>query len=387
MNSVKPVLWLASWYPNKFGPFDGDFIQRHAIALSEYRPVQVLFVKKGIASEMNKKSEVESFHRNGLTETICYYKPLETGIAGLNRLFSFLQFLLLYRKLIEEFISRESRPEFVHVHVTMRSGLLALWLKRKYRIPYIITEHWTGFSRHAEDNLYQQSWFFRKATAGILRNAEIVLPVCDYLADQIKKIAPDTPCQVIANVVDIKLFYPGEGGLGPVRFFHASSLHRQKNPEAILRAFASPGMVAIQWQLVVAGPATDALRKLGLRLGIDDKIIWLGEISYSAVADEMRRSDLFVMFSRFENLPCVVAEALCCGLRVISSRVGGIPEMLDEANGIIVDTEVQLAEAIEKISGNGRSQDRQEIASRAFCKYNYRKVAAEFEAVYLRLKI
>ncbi|MEO6916435.1 MAG: glycosyltransferase [Chitinophagaceae bacterium] len=382
MKQAKPILWLASWYPNKFGPFDGDFVQRHAMAVSALRPVEVLVVRKGVAPQMDEKLKIESSTRAGLTETIGYYKPWETGIGILNRLLSFLQYLRVYRKLIKEFISREGLPDIVHVHVTMRAGLLGLWLRKKYNIPYVITEHWTGFSTRAEDNFYQQNWLFRKTAVEILRNAQMILPVCNYLADEMKKIVIGPAYVVIGNVVDTGIFQPASVPDGPIRFFHASSLNKQKNPEAILRAFAVAGLATTDWRLVVAGPASQLLKNSGIKLGLADKITWLGEISYHQVADKMKSSDLLIMFSRFENLPCVIAEALCCGLKVISNPVGGIPEMLNASNGILVNNETQLAAAIKKSILEGRPQLRKEIAEISFSKYNYAKIAAAYDAVY-----
>jgi glycosyltransferase involved in cell wall biosynthesis len=45
-----------------------------------------------------------------------------------------------------------------------------------------------------------------------------------------------------------------------------------------------------------------------------------------------KKADAFILFSRHENFPCVVIEALCCGLPVVASNVGGIAEAVDETN-------------------------------------------------------
>ena len=70
----------------------------------------------------------------------------------------------------------------------------------------------------------------------------------------------------------------------------------------------------------------------------------------------MQLADTLVLFSRYENLPCVIAEALCSGLPVVSNRIAGIPEMLDETNGIMLDAdnEEQLQLALRQILMNDK---------------------------------
>jgi glycosyltransferase involved in cell wall biosynthesis len=69
---------------------------------------------------------------------------------------------------------------------------------------------------------------------------------------------------------------------------------------------------------------------------IPGSIEFTGEIAYEEVAKAMQQADCLLLFSHIENSPCVIGEALCCGLPVIASRVGGIPELIDEQNGILV---------------------------------------------------
>ena len=65
-------------------------------------------------------------------------------------------------------------------------------------------------------------------------------------------------------------------------------------------------------------------------------IQFTGMLPYEEVARLMRNSDAFVLFSLYENMPCVVLEALCCGLPVITSDVGGLKEVINQENGVLV---------------------------------------------------
>ena len=77
----------------------------------------------------------------------------------------------------------------------------------KWKIPYLITEHWTGFNAEAPDNIYQQGRMSRWVTIAIIRNAMLVLPVCEYLGESIRKFSGYTSYSVVKNVVDTELFY------------------------------------------------------------------------------------------------------------------------------------------------------------------------------------
>jgi glycosyltransferase involved in cell wall biosynthesis len=98
----------------------------------------------------------------------------------------------------------------------------------------------------------------------------------------------------------------------------------------------------------------------------------------------MKRSDAMVMFSRYENFPCVIIEALCCGLPVISSCVDGVPEAVDEDNGILVDpdNETELLQAIETIHKDISFYNRERIAAIAKLKYNYMQIGYQFFNLY-----
>lgn len=69
---------------------------------------------------------------------------------------------------------------------------------------------------------------------------------------------------------------------------------------------------------------------LAKKLGIDDKVRFLGNVNSEGVFNQIKLSDLFVHPSRTEGLPRAVIEAMCKGIPVVATNVGGIPELLEE---------------------------------------------------------
>ncbi len=92
----------------------------------------------------------------------------------------------------------------------------------------------------------------------------------------------------------------------------------------------------------------------------------------------MQQASAFILFSRFESQPCVILEALCCGLPVISTNVGGIPDLLNETNGILVESEDidGLVLAMKSMIEQYQRFNRTAIAEAAKATFNYHTIGA-----------
>ena len=95
------ALWLTSWYPTSIFPYDGDFIQRHAKAVSIHQKVVVVYVKKDDEGIITNKSKKTTSVNNNLKEVVVYYHPKKTGIKFIDRIVSFLIFQILVAILIQ----------------------------------------------------------------------------------------------------------------------------------------------------------------------------------------------------------------------------------------------------------------------------------------------
>ena len=101
------------------------------------------------------------------------------------------------------------------------------------------------------------------------------------------------------------------------------------------------------------GPERSALESLSLRLGLSDRIFILGQLDHNTEFwDRLQEATVFVLPSLSEGLPRVLLEAMTCGLPIVATNVGGIPEIItDGVNGYLVPprNETALAEAIERV--------------------------------------
>lgn len=341
---MKQILWLTSWYPNPQDRMNGDFIQRHARAVSLYCRVTVLHVEKMKPGFSSDKILSESNQSPQLTEHSLLYR-IGSPVPIYRNLLSYCRFLRIFKEQIKSYIRLQGLPDLVHVQVPFKAGLLALWIRKKYGIPYVVTEHWAIYNEVAPDRYAGRSFLFKYFTRRIFKKASLFLPVSRDLGEAVRSRVAPVAFSVIPNTVDTRLFqYCPEKKDASFTFLHVSTMTYQKNTEAILGAFARFLKIHPGSRLILTGSPGERLKILAQKLGIPGPSIrFTGLVAYPEVAALMQQAHALVLFSRYENLPCVILEAFCCGLPVIASDVGGIPEIITPENGYLVASEDEPA--------------------------------------------
>jgi len=380
------ILWLASWYPSRVHPTNGDFVERHAHAVAEFVPLVILLIEKDENLPAGKTAIIKSEEQN-LTVYKVYY-----GKSGWGKLFEKIHSVLKYRSLQKKMYADISRkhgiPTIVHVHVAMKAGMLALYLKSKYRIPFVVSEHWTGYYKESQPNIFTIGNTLRSLIKSVIQHASQVFPVSADLGKTIGETVTPVPFEVIPNVVDTRIFNYKATNIPIFRFIHPSYLNYQKNPEGMIEAAAVLAQKGYQFELLLLGNKKPELELLAKQNGLLNTHVFIKDfVSYSEVATQMQQSSALLMFSRFENLPCVVLEALCCGLPVISTRVGGIAEVINDENGLLVNNEdvEGLADAMKKMIDNYSAYNRLQIAEEAAKKYSYSVVGRQYNEWYKKI--
>ncbi|MDG1475553.1 MAG: hypothetical protein P8Q14_00265, partial [Vicingaceae bacterium] len=184
MNNKLNILFLASWYPNKVTPKNGNFIQKHAEAVSMHCNVFALHI---IARIQKENFVVETAMNNNVSETIVYYKKVTSKVPLLH---NFLK-LSVRRKAhnlgYQAILKKANKIDFVHLNVCFPAGLYALHLKKKYKLPYIISENFTVLLDSDPNNFTAiEQYFVNK----IIKSADRLCPVSKDLKKSIIKIAP-----------------------------------------------------------------------------------------------------------------------------------------------------------------------------------------------------
>ena len=380
--SRKKILWLASWYPNKLAPFDGDFIQRHAKAAALYDDIYLINVVGDVRDRIESNIHEVRHQSESLVEQVIYFRKSNTFTG---RILAHYRWTFHFKKAVKKYIADQGKPALVHVHVAMKTGMIALWIKKRYKIPFVVTEHWGIYNDVVEDNYLSKPAWFKKYTQRIFGEAIKFISVSNYLAMGINRYVVQKPYEIVSNAVDIRLFFYNEPSKGLFRFIHVSNMVPLKNVEGILRAVKILSESHNEFEMIMVGDPGTAIRKYAEELGLLEKIVlFRGEISYAEVAKEMQLSNVLILFSNMENSPCVIGEALCCGLPVIATNVGGIPELLDEENGIQIEpkNDVALANAMKQMIVNYASYKRKKIAEDAKGRFSYSLTGRKIDEVY-----
>lgn len=379
------VLVLASWYPNRTDAFGGDFVQRHVLATAPFAKMVVVFVTKD-ESLASGEQKVDISEEDGVVTYRAYYGR-SSRFGLLEKFQSYRRFFRIQKQLIGEIEERHGRPDLVHVQIAMKAGLAALHLKKTYGLPYVVTENWSGYYPASSHNIYEKDRWFRRLNTKVLRHAALFLPVTEDLGKLVNQHFAQTPFRVVPNVVNTRDFFFRPSHRAVFRFFHASYLNYQKNPDGMIRAAAILKKRGYQFELFLLGNKDALLSKLVVELDLTDTVTIHPAVPYREVAIAMQEASAFLLFSRFENLPCVILEALCCGLPVVSSRVGGIAEVIDSSNGLLVSSgdEEGLANAMQQMIDQYHQYDRLAIANSARNKFSYEVVGKQYLDCYTEI--
>ena len=386
----KHIVFLARWYPHRYDPMFGLFVQRHAEAAALFNDITVIYCqqtsrdvstthiinKKDVddASNNNSKFEIVRTLENNVDTIRVYYEKPKNKILSLIRFYrANMKALKLCKK-----------PDMIHVHILTRLGVIAWIQKLLHKTPYIITEHW---SRYLPGNGF--GGFLRKMfTKIVVRNAETVTTVTENLAIAMKNHGlKNDNYVVLPNVVNLDMFHISERDNNPCKIIHISCFEdKSKNISGLLESLKMIEEKGIDFQCTLIGEGMDLelMKEKAQNLQLINKVSFTGLMEGQKLADELSSGDFLVLSSNYENMPVVILEALASGLPVVSTNVGGIKEMIDDTKGILVEprNKEALAEAMIKMIETHKNYDANYLRDSVIEKYGYESVGRFLSGLY-----
>ena len=314
--------------------------------------------------------------------------PVELGAP--TRKLAFTQERHLARRWAEGF-------DLVHAHGA-RSIFWAARAARRARIKaFVVTLHemrWLNMPPGIKRTLWVilEGHAIRHAdrivTLAQTMNAEVARKF-PKLADRLRVVHGTAP--VLSEVAHLPLAEPARRADGVLRLVAVARLDWFKAYDILLEALGRLASRGVSFTLDVAGdgPLRPQLEAQARRLGIADRIHWLGQISN--VLPLLAASHVFVTATRAEGLPVAVLEGMAVGLPVVGTRASGMEEVVvDGESGILVAMEpeperpARLADAIERLARDPQLAERmgRSSAERARLAFSPRRIAAETTAVY-----
>ena len=191
------VLFITGWYP-KEQPTAHLFIREHAKAVSLYDDVVVLHCAEP-DSNLNGLWRLEQETDESLTEGIPTYRVWYKRLP-IPKVSYFIYVWCIFQA-FRWAVAQGFRPDIIHAHV-YGPGLVAVLIGKLYRVPVVITEHYSVFPRRALSRReVVMAWL-------AFRQANLVLPVSFSLQKAIERYGIRAKFRVVPNVVDTALFFP-----------------------------------------------------------------------------------------------------------------------------------------------------------------------------------
>ena len=213
------------------------------------------------------------------------------------------------------------------------------------------------------------------------------MPVSKNLKTSLQKLSGRNSFEIICNVVDENLFKAAKKeNSKKSRFIHISTgIDSIKNLSGMIRVVneLSFSNHVVHLDIVSDGDIEYA-KALHAELGNDKCVNFHSTKTTEEIALMIASSDALLMFSNYENFPCVIAESMMSGKPVISSNVNGIPEHVHKENGILVEPrdEDALGKAIKTFLNGEVNFDPIEIRAYALEHFSYQRVGEKFTAIY-----
>jgi glycosyltransferase involved in cell wall biosynthesis len=369
------VLFVTERYPTPAEPSTGMFVQEHARAASLHADVVVLHLERKRGSSF---AEVE---RDEASDPPLWRVRYRRFRAPLSYVAFLVGALSVFRRLRREGFD----PDVVHANSHL-SALPALLIGKLAKKPVVYTEHWSIF---LPDNPADLAPAMHRLARAVLTRVDLVLPVSEAMRRALAALAPAARFRVVSNVVDERVFHAGRHRPhdGPARLLTAGLLghNEAKGVDYLLHAAARlRSRREIHLDVVGDGPLLTKYEQLARELGLDDAVHFHGFRPKPELGRLMREADLFVLASRFENNPCVVMEAMACGLPVVATRVGGIPELVTDDNGILAEPRDpdSLADMTDAALDRLDTFDREAISRDALTRFGRERIGATLASVY-----
>jgi glycosyltransferase involved in cell wall biosynthesis len=362
----------------------GLFIQRQAEAITPFCDVAVIYVHPD--PDCPNKFEAEFSEENQVRVLRVYFRPVVSRLSLLAKLLTLLRFYKANMKAVHSI--RQFDPEIVHAHVLTRMGYIGWKVSKKFKIPLVISEHWSRYfpeNRSYRKGIHHQvTKFVVKKSAGLILVSAILRNAMDALG----VVSPHT--FIIPNVVVPEPMGHPENKIKTEKktIIHVSCFEdKSKNITLFLKVIANLARRRQDFVCLLVGEGPDFIRMQDLArdLGIlDSFVIFTGLKTGTEFYELMDRSDFLVLSSRYETFATVVVEALTCGIPVVATPVGVVPEIINESNGIILHgkDEDAMTSAIDRMLDQCRSYDKEAIMVGVENKFSKKDVGEQIVQVY-----
>jgi len=289
-------------------------------------------------------------------------------------------------------VARRERLDVLHVHYAIPHATTG-WLAREmlgdqHTLPVITTLHGTDIT------LVGQEESFHAITKFSIERSDRVTAVSQFLKDETVRTFGCANCAiaVIPNFVNLNEYHPDSGrtreGLAPAShkvITHVSNFREVKRVRDVVRVFARIRRAMPATLVMIGdGPERADAEREARDLKVDADVRFLGRLGN--VADLLPSSDLFLLPSQSESFGLAALEAMACGVPVVGSRAGGLPEVIEDGVSGLLEppgsVEAMGRRAVELLRDPVKYQVMRQAALERAAHFSADRVVPLYEALY-----
>lgn len=297
--------------------------------------------------------------------------------------------LLFYAAALRRAARRDGDRPATLFHVMANSGWAwhlfaapALRAARRHRVPAVL-----NYRGGEAESFFSHSF---RSVETTLRLARVVAVPSSFLAGVFARFGVST--DIVPNIIDLEKFRPGPragttNGAGP-RVLIARHLEAIYDVETGIRAFQLLRERFPRALLDVAGTGPEAakLARLASELEVEGSVRFLGRVPNEEMPALYRSSDLALNPSLVDNMPISILEALASGVPVVSTRVGGVPALVEDGKEAVLvapHDPVAMAGALARLWSDSAQRERlREAGSKRARSYGWDSVRDQWGSVY-----
>jgi glycosyltransferase involved in cell wall biosynthesis len=336
------ILAMTNLYPSALQPGRAAFNRQLLRAVAERSPLQVI-------APIAWTDELACRFRSGAK--LPQRRAMQDGIVIDHPRYLFAPKFLrqwhghFYRCSVKRAFDRAVagfKPDVVYGSWAYPDGWAAVKLGHQAGLPVAVRVH--GSDVHLLDRYPAR----QRRTRETLREANAVVAPSADLAQRVVRLGADARrVQVIFNGVDTKLFHPGSQAearrklgqpLDRKMILFVGNLIPLKGVDLLIDACSALfGKIDFHCHLIGDGPMSGPIQQTLRQRRLEAAVTLNGPQPHECLGDWYRAADLLVLPSYSEGVPNVLLEAMACGTRFVATRVGGIPEVISQEGGIVVE--------------------------------------------------
>lgn len=303
--------------------------------MSNVRPIRATIVSPGPQSEGGIRSVVERIYPR-----LASRGDMEVTWLASQRAGSALGKFLFFLKALLKAVYHLPPSDVVHLHGAVHLSLLRksvfIWMARLFRCQVIYHFH---APQTVFEDFFDRPGIKRRYALATLRQCAAIVVLSDSWEGTVRKVLPDSNIVVIYNPVMEAQPVANEPHTDSLDVLYLAHLIRRKGYDDLVRAFASVVDKVPAARLVFCGSGeTEEARRLGEQLGIGDNLVFRGWIPETQIAQALSESAVFCLPSYDEGLPMGILEAMSSGVAIVTTPVGGVPDVLThERNALLFE--------------------------------------------------